>query len=375
MKKTKNIKDKSIIKKMNPLDDSFDDIVKHEIKKIQRVAGPSKKKIVKKSVESDVSSVDSEPVKKKIVKKIIESDVSSVDSEPVKKKIVKKIIESDVSSVDSEPVKKKIVKKNVKKIVESDVSSVDSEPVKKKIVKKNVDSNVPVEKPEEKKKRGRKKKIDIIMTNGNDKIRLDSSNCDVNFDNIEKDVPNNDLNLDNKSQISFGNFNITIHKGNSINKEELRKLFDNEFNINSYKKVPNIILQESEDIINLKEKNLVKEWPEKTDKWCNWCMHNFNNFPLLNLVNYNQNMFIFSDNLKFCSFNCMLRYNKDKNLISGPYMLLKKLDNDFDIKSFKIAYDRETLKELGGTLSITEFRNNNKIFSKNDLSLINYSII
>ena len=329
MKKTKNIKDKSIIKKMNPLDDSFDDIVKHEIKKIQRVAGPSKKKIVKKSVESDVSSVDSEPVKKKIVKKIIESDVSSVDSEPVKKKIVKK----------------------------------------------NVDSNVPVEKPEEKKKRGRKKKIDIIMTNGNDKIRLDSSNCDVNFDNIEKDVPNNDLNLDNKSQISFGNFNITIHKGNSINKEELRKLFDNEFNINSYKKVPNIILQESEDIINLKEKNLVKEWPEKTDKWCNWCMHNFNNFPLLNLVNYNQNMFIFSDNLKFCSFNCMLRYNKDKNLISGPYMLLKKLDNDFDIKSFKIAYDRETLKELGGTLSITEFRNNNKIFSKNDLSLINYSII
>src|SRR5574343_1497811 len=219
-------------------------------------------------------------------------------------------------------------------------------------------------KPEVQRKRGRKKKYVIESI----KKLKDTYAID---DNIEFDSVSHNLdNLENKTQVSFGSLNITIHKDNPINKHELRKLFDTEFNLEEDEKVPTVLIQE--DFDTKKEEKVLKhfkildtfseKWPERTDTWCHWCCHPFDNTPVPCPIRYDEITNKFDNTGIFCSWSCAGAYSREKYKSLTNLYLLKKLieeDNDiFDTESIKIALPKICLKVFGGSMSIEDYRKN-----------------
>jgi hypothetical protein len=87
-------------------------------------------------------------------------------------------------------------------------------------------------------KRGRKKKFQIESIS---KLR-DSDNEDekvvvISNDTQEKELPN-------QVQVSFGSLSITVNNTAPVDKTELRKIFDDDFNMKSNEKTPSILLQQ-----------------------------------------------------------------------------------------------------------------------------------
>jgi hypothetical protein len=112
------------------------------------------------------------------------------------------------------------------------------------------------------------------------------------------------------------------------------------------------------------ENNKKKKWPDSTSIDCLWCCHEFDNFPFgIPIKKYEETYYMFGN---FCSAECVSAYNFDNNNSCESferYSLINYLySND---KEIKVAGPRLSLKKFGGQLSITEFRNNNNIYSKN----------
>lgn len=101
------------------------------------------------------------------------------------------------------------------------------------------------------------------------------------------------------------------------------------------------------------------QWNENTDIACWWCCHQFNHIPL-GLPEYiNKDKFYLSG--CFCSFNCMMAYNLDLNdhkiwdRQANIYQMKNKIDPDNKM-TIKPAPPRQTLQMFGGPLTIQEFR-------------------
>jgi len=128
------------------------------------------------------------------------------------------------------------------------VSSKDTlEPIEEKSIEKPTTIEESVE-SEPIRRRGRKKKYAVESIK---KLRENMTSEDkVVFHS------NNDhlASLDNQMQVSFGSLNITVHNSNPIDKHELRKKFDNDFNLSNQEKVPNILLQENGERVFLTKK-------------------------------------------------------------------------------------------------------------------------
>ena len=111
------------------------------------------------------------------------------------------------------------------------------------------------------------------------------------------------------------------------------------------------------------EHNKKKKWPESTNIDCLWCCHEFTNFPFgIPIKKYDTTYYMFGN---FCSAECSAAYNFDNNDSCESFERYSQINylysND---KPIKVAGPRLALKKFGGQLSITEFRNNNNIYSK-----------
>jgi hypothetical protein len=247
------------------------------------------------------------------------------------------------------------------------------------------------EAPEAQRKRGRKKKyvIESIKKLRENDSTVDKIDFDSNQDNIGL--------LENKSQISFGSLNITIHKNNPVDKQQLRKLFDNEFKQSSEEKVPSVMIQEDfekkkktvTEEENFKIRGIITGWHTKTDIWCHWCCHPFDTFPVPCPIAYNEITSKFDTVGVFCSWDCSAAYSIDKyNSLSHLYKLRKCIgvlagpagpatgsegskgslqDNqaptgpwinkpEYQETAFNVACPRLCLKVFGGSMTIEEFR-------------------
>ena len=99
-----------------------------------------------------------------------------------------------------------------------------------------------VQEVEVSRRRGRKKKFKIESIkklrdaeDTEDKLVFASNN-----DHLES--------LENQVQVSFGNMSITMYNQNPVNKQELRKMFDNDFELSVKEKAPSVMLQENKTI-------------------------------------------------------------------------------------------------------------------------------
>ena len=138
----------------------------------------------------------------------------------------------------------------------------------------------------------------------------------INKYNNKKNIVSNNLkssNFNNNITHIINLFNI--NKKNDINNDENNKIKS------LYEKIEYL-----EDIIKSFDKNkkkynsidynyscvnLINNIPKNDDLVCWWCCHKFNNTPVyLPEKKYEDNYHVYG---YFCSFNCALAYNLDKN--------------------------------------------------------------
>lgn len=116
----------------------------------------------------------------------------------------------------------------------------------------------------------------------------------------------------------------------------------------------------SNTMVQYSYENVHKQWPTKTSYKCFWCCHSFDTRPYFIPTKYQEPIFHVYGN--FCSFNCALAYNNDRQDSNWTYnaelmhFLYRKIyDNNDEIK---VAPKREVLEDFGGNISIEEFRSN-----------------
>jgi hypothetical protein len=110
------------------------------------------------------------------------------------------------------------------------------------------------------------------------------------------------------------------------------------------------------------------DWLHNTDVCCWWCCHNFDTVPIGIPIYFNEALKKFNVKGVFCSFSCVMAYNKDKRL-NKDYLikyLYRKLTGTLTLDT-KITPSppRCSLKMFGGELTIEQFRNDlkeNKIY-------------
>lgn len=241
----------------------------------------------------------------------------------------------------------------------------------------------------EKKRRGRKPKTDsdrLIYKRGKRstiKLVTIDENTNITDDIIVTHIPlsSNDINklkfkINNEQKSTSTIDNIISFNDDIVltsnNKEKK--------NINYYEtKIEQLnqhISQLKKGIINVNKKlykssvNLVDEngheWKDKTDIACWWCCHKFDTMPLGIPEYIVKGKFYLTG--CFCSFNCMLAYNLDKNdykIWDRQAMILQlKTIIDPTNNNIKPAPAREILSLFGGPLSIEEYRNSFFILNK-----------
>jgi hypothetical protein len=114
------------------------------------------------------------------------------------------------------------------------------------------------------------------------------------------------------------------------------------------------------------------KWKETTNIWCWWCMHSFTNPPFGLPIKYENNVYLIQG--CFCSLNCAKAYNMKENnyRITEVNSLIENFRKElFGLSSNPVstAPPRQSLKMLGGFLTIEEFRREFYILNKNIIHL------
>lgn len=274
----------------------------------------------------------------------------------------------------------------------------------------------------EKKKRGRPKKTQILLTNTNKLkivdnkefydleeeeiiLHLPLSKSDlakINIDNLEMEENNEENNEknneeNNEEQILYTheliNSNPNIYSENESSDIKISNTVDNyqyikqlfstikklkEENFELKKYLTEITPMYFTEIkvypsnLNLFDLENNKFKPTKTNLCCWWCTYKFENFPTYLPEKYSENNFYVTG--CFCSFNCAGAYNLSlgDNKVWNRYSLLKLLYymiykdkinsiNDVEINS---AGPKELLDKYGGSMNINEYRKNSKIIGR-----------
>jgi hypothetical protein len=250
-------------------------------------------------------------------------------------------------------------------------------------------------------KRTRKKvcEIDSIEKLKSDKIEKAEPN-------VQKELPDT-----NKSEISFGKFNITIKKKETMTPEELRAYYDKKFKISEQDKVAKLMVQEDDNVIyepmmegtieiknNIGEKRTIErtsertiekpgvhrvlskfinetstKWPDSTDILCWWCCHSFETQPLPCPIDHDPIRNRYKVNGVFCSWPCVAAYSiKEYTSITLVYQM-SGLDH------IDVAPPKFCLRAFGGHMSIKDFRKyrdtKKMLISTEGISYVNQEII
>lgn len=106
--------------------------------------------------------------------------------------------------------------------------------------------------------------------------------------------------------------------------------------------------------------NINREWLQQTKYACWWCCHKFQTTPCFIPTEYKNNTFIVFGN--FCSFNCALSYNFEKQYNNWTTyaelieMLYRRVHKNHD--DIPYAPDKTAIDTFGGELTIQEYRQN-----------------
>jgi hypothetical protein len=202
----------------------------------------------------------------------------------------------------------------------------------------------------------------------NEKIEEKDNKFDDNTDNSSED---NVLEEKSYRKINLKYEDDNILSDNKENNEIMASVReDNYFQIKLNNSGPSLNVKNT--MVQFKETNNRKTWPENTNIHCWWCCSPFNNTPFALPVKKNDNHYSVIG--CFCSPECCAswNFNDDNENKWERYSLLNmvysRIFDNIEI-SIKTAPPRESLKMFGGQLTIEEFRKNSCNYNKN------YSIV
>ena len=301
-----------------------------------------------------------------------------------------------MSTTNKEEIIEITVKKKRGRRPKSDIRSRKPKPEPKKRGRKPKPKDPNQEKPKPK-KRGRKPKkvfnLQVLPKTFFEENKKDTlilmlpglrlSDLD-NDNNMQLFLPNADGKLTYDPQVT----NIKpyeqstqyerLNENPKPQKSDPTDIFNNMFNKTEEEpsKKHSIKLEEKKETyeMNFVTRNMVKEiryvfmnanknkkWPKKIDLACLWCFHQFDTIPIALPEKYDKYTNTFHLDGFFCSFNCAAAYNFDKkdHHMWERYSLLNLLYRKMHKKFVKIkpAPPRESLKILGGYMTIKEYRN------------------
>jgi hypothetical protein len=270
---------------------------------------------------------------------------------------------------------------------------------------------------------------DLIKSSVNQELSKKTNDIKEKDENGEKDSSVDNSGNVNQTQVSFGGINITIKKStNTMSTEELRKYYDQRFNIQESEKTAKFMIQDDvnevyepimEDNsknsgsnsngsktnkISLRNKKVDRsnvhikkvlsryitelektdEWPKSTDILCWWCSHTFNSVPVPCPTSYDSVRNRYKIIGLFCSWSCSAAYSIEHY---SSLSLVYKLKNEFcdhdkvaGDDSIFIAPPKSVLKNFGGYMNIKDYRNLDKsnvkfLISTEYMSYINQDII
>lgn len=250
-----------------------------------------------------------------------------------------------------------------------------------------------------KKKRGRKKKCEMNLENvpkisgyNPNGDSIDTEDNKIKFGTTEQ--------FDNFENLNFGILRIKRHNivQKKIEEEPNKSYKSNQCNINfdwiidnTITETPNIKLKPKKEnnlshFFNVKPKeedfpeknknniipkknncNYIKilynyspRIPEKTDVWCWWCCHPFDNTPRFIPTKYDEIRQRFKVTGNFCSWSCAKTffYNDQRYCGGSKSFMFSVLINVIHGRRYEVPYapPKETLRVFGGKLSIEEFR-------------------
>ena len=259
-----------------------------------------------------------------------------------------------------------------------------------------------------KKKRGRKKKCDMIAENASPEEGAENADQDPSTSAAEK--PKSRRGRKTKTVISAyevdGNHPTLSDDENIIVKLDMRASSNQETTdllditgiqpggydaMNSFESTPQFLAKDDEnkvmsrspskpEIAELKVVDLLKdfqnksdhcEWPQSTSIWCYWCCHPFHTVPFGIPIKYHNSKFhVFGC---FCSLECATAFNFDSNESSDEiwerFNLINLLSRKLGYKPLvKSAPSKLALRKFGGHLDIEAFReyfDSTKILSEN----------
>jgi len=221
----------------------------------------------------------------------------------------------------------------------------------------------------------------------------------------------------NQSQISFGKFNITVKKKESMTAEELRTYYDGKFKIEESEKTAKLMVQEDDNMVfepimendvYVAKRNEVRptpvpvpvvkpkvertgvhkvlskfisdaktSWPTKTDILCWWCCHSFDTIPIPCPIEYDEIRNRYKVNGVFCSWSCAAAHSvKEYSSLSLIYQMKNEVCGYNE--NIVVAPPRFCLKNFGGYMTIASFRSIDKtksiLISTETLSYVNMDI-
>lgn len=149
--------------------------------------------------------------------------------------------------------------------------------------------------------------------------------------------------------------------------EKLTKKTDKKYNSN-YSKNSNIVL--------LKDMIMNEDWCNRTNYWCYWDCHPFENQPFGIPIKYNNGKFhVYGC---FCSLECAVAYNfyanENMDNVWENFNLLNMMSNMMSYKLTLIpSISRKCLNVFGGPLTIDQFRE--KSIKNNKFNILTYPMV
>lgn len=176
---------------------------------------------------------------------------------------------------------------------------------------------------------------------------------------INKDIETNNLEQNNGETLFIdkmeSNENLLALMNFDYDEDDTWKIYHTIYSNDNklYKKTKNMMKQYEISNIN-------HEWLRQTKYACWWCCHKFQTPPCFIPFDYKNNIFYVFGN--FCSFNCALSYNFEKqfNNWTNYSELIEFLYRKIYKKHCNISYapDKTAIDTFGGELTITEYRRN-----------------
>ncbi len=218
------------------------------------------------------------------------------------------------------------------------------------------------------KKRGRKPKNEYYLTKKVDKVDTEHKAVIINLP-IKIDYINKKNSEREQEIIRDLALNIMPYEDDysmftsSYSKEENEEIFIKS-NVQESKEIVENSEKKSYYNMNVIPRSLnTKDISLKirTDIYCFWCCHKFDNSPIFMPCNLKGDTFIVKG--IFCSFECCFSYMSNhskhsKNIHLLKYMYYLYTGKKFFREPLRKAPEKECLKIFGGPLSIEEFRSN-----------------